>query len=761
MRWKNSLAIPIVVLMLMMAIGMLLIGYVINSRVFYSVIEEREKDKANSIWFGTRSLIDAEIVKLSTLSNLLKADRGITAGLVHHERTRGDILPLKAAMDDIFWQIDTRIFVVTDPGGTVLYRADEPLRRGEPYPAWGIEDAAAGTPIIEAAEGPRGWTINSISPVRSGKRIVGLVILGIRLDDAFARKISRETGAGIAFANLNGVLTGFSSRAEKPPYDQSVIREVLLKSFPILRMDLDRFKAIHYIPLKVVDETFCMIIETDLGSVRSMLHRNRIALAKTAVLIFAAILLLGAAGTYFLLRPLKELEREARKVVREFTGEELPAGGEGNEIKTLSTANRRMVEAITEHISRREKAETALRQSEEQRRQAQKMEAIGRLAGGVAHDFNNLLTVINGYSEVLLRRFRESDPARREIDEIRKAGERAAVLTRQLLAFSRKQILEQKPILLNEVVSGMHAMLRRLIGENIEISMTLHPDGWTVVADPGQVEQVIMNLVVNARDAMPSGGSVTLSTENVEFDAPTDHGGFVVPAGRYVRLGVSDTGHGMDPETMSHMFEPFFTTKARGKGTGLGLASVYGIVKQSGGYILVRSEPARGTSFELYLPAVEARTAQPEAEGVPQGNFPVADPAKETILVVEDEEIVRTLVTAGLRKFGYTILPATGGADALAIAERHAGPIDLLLTDVVMPGMNGMDLADRLLAARPGIKVFFISGYSEEGIGKFGVMGEGAAFLQKPITPDQLARKVREHLDSRSGQGPHLPPPRG
>ncbi len=751
LRRKNSLAIPIVALLLVVAVGMLLIGYLINDRVFYSALEEREKDKANSIRFATRSIIDAEVRKLSTLSGILKTDDGLTSALAHYRRTGGDIGPLKSVMDDLFWRIDTPIFLVTDTDGVVLYRANEPLKRGDRRLVWGFEEAVAGTDVIGASEGPNGWAVRALAPIRTGKGVAGILILGTGLDDAFAARISKETDARISFANLNGVLTGSSPPDGKHRYDPSIIREVLLQSFPIFRMDMDGYRAVQYTPMKVIDETFCLIIDTDMGVVRGMLLRNRMKLVKTGALILAGVLLLGVTATTLLVRPLKKLEREAREVVREFTGEELAPDVRGNEIDTLAAANHRMVKAIRNHISAREEAEAALRQSGEQLRQAQKMEAIGRLAGGVAHDFNNLLTVINGYSDVLLRRLGETDPSRREIGEIHKAGERAAALTRQLLAFSRKQVLEPKPIRLNDIVSGMSTMLRRLIGENIVLATVLDPDVWTVVADPGQVEQVVVNLVVNARDAMPSGGTITISTANAALAAPEDRDGYVLPAGRYARIGIADTGCGMDEETKARMFDPFFTTKERGKGTGLGLASVYGIVKQSGGHILARSAPGLGTSFEVWFPmaretegdaAKSAGTVTSRAEPVRRG---------ETILLVEDEEAVLELVMEGLTVDGYRVLAAANALVALSLLERHSGPIDLLLTDLMMPGMNGIDLARRLMPLHPGMKVLLMSGYSEEEIGKFVEKEPGTAFLRKPVTPSVLSRKVREVLDAQGG----------
>jgi len=748
-RWKNSLAVPIVALLLVVAFSMLLVGYYINERVFYSALEERERDKVNSIQFATRSIIDAEIRKLSTLSKVLKVNQQLSAGLADYHRTGGEIRRLKSAMDDLFWQIDTQIFVVTDVDGVVLYRANEPLRRGDKHVFWGFDEAASGTDLIAASEGPKGWAVRAMVPLRVGNRVAGVLFLGVRLDEVFAKKISRETDARISFANLGGVLTGSSDR-NTPGYDPELIRLSLVEKTPTFRMDLGGFRAIQYSPLKVVDETFCLIVETDLGIVRGMMHRNRVALARTGALILVCVLLLGIAATVLLVRPLKRLQREAQGVVREFTNEELPLDAGGNEIRTLSTATHRMVEALRIHISAREKAENELLESGEQLRQSQKMEAVGRLAGGIAHDFNNLLTVINGYSEVLLRRLRDDDPGRREIGEIQKAGDRAAALTRQLLAFSRKQVMKMETVRMNETISSLGTMLRRLIGEDIDLSTHLGAGLWPVTADPHQVEQVVLNLAVNARDAMQSGGRLALSTSNVSLDAPDTGDGVTIPAGRYVRLEIADTGCGMDAETRSRIFEPFYTTKEKGKGTGLGLAMVHGIVLQTGGHIRLRSAPGRGTTFELFFPA-DGAAAEPAPPAAITPERPSASGGRETVLVVEDEASVRELVVEGLKLDGYTIIAAGDGSEAIAASGQHEGPIDLLLTDLVMPGMNGMELMRRLTSARPAMKVICMSGHSEEAIGRFQDMGDRATFLQKPVTPSVLSWKVREVLDTRSG----------
>jgi PAS domain S-box-containing protein len=388
---------------------------------------------------------------------------------------------------------------------------------------------------------------------------------------------------------------------------------------------------------------------------------------------------------------------------------------------------------------------TERKQLEEQLRQSQKMEVVGRLAGGIAHDFNNLLTVITGYSKLLLQRdMDEHDPLRKYVVEIDKAGERAAALTHQLLAFSRKQILQPEVLDLNVVIAEMDKMLQRLIGEDINLVTIPGKDlGW-VKADPGQMEQVIVNLAVNARDAMPQGGKLTIETANVELDERYARQRAEVTSGPYVMLAVSDTGVGITEETLSHIFEPFFTTKEQGKGTGLGLATAYGIVKQSGGHLWVYSEVGRGTMFKVYLPrlgetgvAVEPGSSRP---GLPQGS--------ETILLVEDEAGVRELILDVLTDRGYIVLEARDGNEALRLCEQHSSPIHLLLTDVVMPGgMNGRELAERLTSLHPELKVLYMSGYTDEAIIHHGVLDRGTIFLQKPFTPNALERKAREVLD--------------
>jgi two-component system cell cycle sensor histidine kinase/response regulator CckA len=413
---------------------------------------------------------------------------------------------------------------------------------------------------------------------------------------------------------------------------------------------------------------------------------------------------------------------------------------------TLYAANRTTVIATIAQgydISERKRNEAENAMLQAQLHQAMKMEAVGRLAGGVAHDFNNLLTVIIGYSELVLQKGGKGFPMAAELEEIRLAGERAVLMTQQMLSFSRKQIIEPQVVHLDQLVAEMQKMMSRMIGEDIMVQINTCRSLGFVKIDPGQFNQILMNLVVNARDAMLGGGRLVIETANVDLDEGYCVLHPYIKPGQFVMLSVSDTGHGMNDEVKAHLFEPFFTTKQPGRGTGLGLATTYASVKQAGGSIEVYSEIGIGTTMKVYLPCVEGGGVKPAkrdlSEDSPRGT--------ETVLVVEDEDILRTLCNRTLGRLGYTMIQAANPAEAITVAQKHNKPIDLLLTDVVMPGMNGREMATQLVLHHPEMKVLFMSGYTENVITHHGVLVEGVSFIGKPFTPSALARKIREVLD--------------
>jgi signal transduction histidine kinase/ActR/RegA family two-component response regulator len=395
-------------------------------------------------------------------------------------------------------------------------------------------------------------------------------------------------------------------------------------------------------------------------------------------------------------------------------------------------------------ISEKMQAKRMLLEKEEQLRQSQKMEAIGRLAGGVAHDFNNLLTLIIGHCDLIISGLESDSSVHEDVEEVQKAADRAAGLTQQLLAFSRKQVMETRVIDLNSLVTEMEKMLGRILGEDVALHSVLSDDLELIKADPGQIQQVIMNLVVNAREAMPQGGKLTIETTEVYLDDEYAHQRVDINPGIFVMLTVNDTGHGMDEETRTRIFDPFFTT--RGKGTGLGLSTVHGIVKQSGGTIDVYSRPGKGTSFRLYLPKVEGGDEPPKAHR----DISPSTRGTETVLIVEDEEALLALISKIIKRHGYKVLEGTGGRDALRASQQHKGTIHLLVTDVIMPNVSGRDLAGQLLQSRPDMQILFMSGYTHNAFVHNGMADEKINFIQKPFSMRDLALKIREVLDSSS-----------
>lgn len=871
MRIRKSITIPIVCILAVMASGILLAGYLINRHVFYNVFEARERNKLQNIHLTIESLISNEATRISGLAKVLKNDTDLSYGLYHYRAAGRDKRPLMSAMKQLYSQVNLPVFLMADARGDVLHAEggkipDVALKGLPPF-----QRALRGEEPLTMIRISDEWSLLAMASIyRYGKKVpAGVLILGRRIDDDFARKIAAETGSEVFIAGLDHVIAGSYRDPGPDAVDLSLVRKSLVEEQPLFHTDQGLYRSYTYVPTKIAGHRICLVVETDISVIQDLLSENASKTIQLGLAILIGITLVGAAFVVTLVGPLKELEAQACEVIREYSGQELPEPSRGNEIGTLVVAIRTMVETIKNHLSERTRAEEALRKtsrtlqalieasplaivvtdeegtvrvwnpaavrifgwpadaaldrpnpilaergnaglrgvwnrtlqgeafsgrelrcanrdgseivlaffgapladnqgrivgltaimadvtearraeeelrrSEEKLRQSQKMEAVGRLAGGVAHDFNNMLSVIMGYCELLLSRAGPEGAGRTEVEEIFKAGERAASLTHQLLAFSRRQVLVPRKVQINEVVANLSEMLCRLLGEDVELVMQSEPGLWIVEADTTQIEQILMNLAVNARDAMPRGGTLGIATANFEMERTFVEGDLTIPAGQYAGIDISDSGCGMDEETVARIFEPFFTTKEQGKGTGLGLATVYGIVKQSGGFIRVRSSPGEGTTFTIYLP--RCRREEQPAQERPSGEQKKELRGNETLLLVEDEEMVRELACHALRRYGYNVLEAANGNEAISVSERHAGRIDLLVSDAVMPGMNGLELAEKLTAARPGMPVVIISGYSQEAIDHLGAPGTAFSFLQKPITPSRLCEAVRTIL---------------
>jgi signal transduction histidine kinase/ActR/RegA family two-component response regulator len=662
---------------------------------------------------------------------------------------RPDLLAtIQREVERLFADLDRDLLVVTDDSGRVLAAVGRSGRAGG-VPGKGdvvalpavryalTADSAtadSGFGVLRSRDGGAPFQVGCVAILLDGYPI-GVLILGERLDRVLPRfATSPVTEAVVTIGDSVVVPRGGSSRRGDPDF--------VTASVPLGHTDDGRPATLELA-----------------RSVAASLHPLTTALGRSFVLAGLLAVLLVAAGAVLVsrttLRPLARFVSFLRAGASGRDSEGLyprfedPGAPPPAEIGTLTDAYNRLIESLSkqhthlrEQVQERERAEQALRESEEQLRQSQKLEALGTLAGGVAHDFNNLLTVIMGFAQISVHNAAGDAALREDLGQISEAAKRASGLVKQLLAFSRKQVLQPQIVDLNHIVSGMEKMLNRLIGEDVVLKTDLEPRLARIKADPGQLEQVLMNLVVNARDAMPTGGTVVVLTRNVRLDERYERRPDAIAAGPAVMLAVTDTGMGMDDATRRRIFEPFFTTKPQGKGTGLGLSTVYGIVRQSGGSITVYSQPGEGCTFRCYFPpVVESKRDAPAATADDDSR------GHETVLVAEDEGQMRSLVRRCLAGRGYRVLEASHGREALDVAAQHQGRIDLLLTDMVMPHMSGKELAQRLQSLRPELRVLFISGYSDEAIERHGVLAPGSVFIQKPMQPDVLARTVRQVLD--------------
>ena len=709
---------------------LLIVSYSVQNRVRESIREELR----NSV--DTYKSFERQREETLTRSSELIANLPNVRALM----TTEDATTIQDASADVFRLSRSDLLVLANRAGTVAGLRASTL---------GLDRGAAQTLLrgsLDRGES-RGWWFGGghlyevwIQPIYFGapsqNTTIGFLAVGHEVDGQAARDFSNIASSEVAFHfgentvastlapaqqdDLARQLSGSSRNLSGTPREIQLGPERYVVA--TVRLSLEGDPAVSLSVLKSLDKATSFLSE---------LNHVLIGLGLLSVLAGSALVFLIS---HTFTRPLASLVAGVRALEAGDFNYPLESSG-GDEVKEVTGAFVRM----RTHM---EKAQDEHRQLEERLRQAHKMEAVGRLAGGVAHDFNNLLTIIRGNSDLLIDREGADNFHRRCVEQIQKAAGRAVSMTRQLLAFSRMQVLQPRVIELNAIVVEMGKMLPRLIGEHIEFEFLPDPKLAAVKADPGQIEQVILNLAVNARDAMPNGGQLTVRTSNIAIGEDEAVKRPPMTPGQYVLLSVTDTGHGIDEATKTHIFEPFFTTKEVGKGTGLGLATVYGVVKQSGGFIWVISSLGKGTTFEIYLPRASAPQSKPDPDAKP-----AAIPhGSETILVAEDEAGVRELACQFLRVKGYTVLEAKDGQEALEIAARHSGTIHLLLSDMVMPKMNGGELAGRLNAIHPKIKVAFMSGYSEFSRGEMGNEFPHAPVLQKPFSPASLVGVVREAL---------------
>ena len=652
-------------------------------------------------------------------------------------RLREDVATLEAMADHYRQQLKATFAIVGDADGSWVARSGWPAHAATSDVARSIADATSGTPARRLiATGDLLFLVVS-QPAGFADEMLGTLTVGYALDDELAKGLAQVT-----HREVNLVGDGRVYASSLPASDRSALAAAVTAGADSLRTASgstrvgDREFAIGAFPLTLDGGAAParLILLDDWAPIRAFLSQLRWRLLATGAVIFAVALGMGILFSRRMARPLEDLAAAAQDIAGGNWSRQLPVRGTAEEAVMAQAVN-----AMT--TSLRHWYEEA-KERDDQLRQAQKVEALGRLAGGLAHDFNNFLTAIKGYGELLLEDFDAEDKRRSQAEGIIKAADTAAGLTRQLLAFSRKRVAAVEVLALDRLVASTEKMLRRLIGEDIDLTTTIAPDTGCVKADPHQLEQVLLNLVVNARDAMPRGGSIDVELTAVVLSDPQHAGGVNLQPGRYVRLAVRDTGCGMTPEVKARIFEPFFTTKQEGAGTGLGLAVVFGIVEQLGGAIAVDSELNRGTTFHVYLPQSGEVEVAPDA---PVAAAAIA-PGSGTILLVEDEPQVAEILMGALHGAGYTVLMASRGPEALEIVRASTERIDLLLTDIVMPGMNGRELADRVRQLQPDIPVIYMSGYSDDAILRHGVEAATMHFLTKPFSIKALSAKVREAL---------------
>ena len=654
-------------------------------------------------------------------------------------RLAADLATLEAMADEYRQQLKADFCVVTDHTGRWTARAGWPLDVQPPDVVRAvITRAVAGAPSRAITVVGGGLFLLVSEPARFADEVVGTLTVGVALDDVVASRLAELTNSEVTLVADRHLYASSLTGATRAALSSLVSDASQAFSIGAVRNRMVGGREYVYgeFPLDDgQDGRSRLVLLQDWEPVRQSVNELRFRLLGTGLAIFAVAVGVGVVFSRRMIRPLQDIASAAGHIAAGDWSRRVPVRGSAESILMAHAFNDMTTSLLHWYKEARER--------DDQLRQAQKMEAIGRLAGGVAHDFNNLLTVMRGYTQLLDASMERDDPRHADVQEILEAADRAAGLIRQLLAFGRRQLVTPRALALDAIVENLQHMLRRLLDENIELTSAAPPDLWRVRSDAGQMEQVLINLVINGRDAMPNGGRLHIELKNEVLGERLAGSGSQLPPGSYVRLSVTDAGCGMDQDMVSRIFEPFFTTKPEGRGTGLGLATVYSIVEQAGGAIVVDTEVGRGSTFHVYLPRTTEHDAAAEV-----GECSIASPSRgaETILLVEDDDKVRRLIANSLTQAGYSVLSAAGGEQALDIARAHPHPIHLLLTDVVMPGLNGREVSERVLAIRPSTRILFMSGHSNDSLLRSGIETFGTHFIQKPFPMEALVSKISELL---------------